>query len=674
MSIQEAIPRQLFGCTSENSYMFSFHRNHKLYIILTSFIRIHITMALLRLQDVQLSFGGLPLLDKLDLVIEPAERICLIGRNGAGKSTLLKVIEGMLPMDLGERIVQGNVKVTKLEQEVPDDIDDSVFNVVASGLPEVGKLLGKYHDLSHSDTHDEAWIAELEKVQQQLEIHNGWELNQQVDAILSRLSLPADSLFSSLSGGLKRRVLLAKALLLQPDILLLDEPTNHLDISSIQWLEDFLHQFKGTIVFITHDRTFLRNMATRIIELDRGRLISFPGNYDSFLQRKEEMLEAESAENARFDKKLVQEEIWIRKGIKARRTRNEGRVRALEQMRRERAQRRNQQGNVNISMDASQKSGKLVVEAKNISFSFGDNPIINHFSTTIQRGDKIALLGPNGIGKTTLLKILLGQLKPTSGDIKLGTNIELAYFDQLRDQLDLEKTVRENLAQGSDQITINGKTKHVISYLQDFLFTPDRIHSPVKTLSGGERNRLLLARLFTRPTNVLVMDEPTNDLDIETLELLEELLLDYTGTLLLVSHDRSFVNNIVTSTIAFEGNGDLQEYVGGYDEWIKQKKTSQPSKQKASTHKKKAATTKPDSPDKETHVATKKLTYKERIELEKLPQRIEKLEKTIEAIHAEMGSATFYKQPQDTIIATQDKLAQAEKALEKDYQRWEELD
>ncbi len=641
-------------------------------------------MALLRLQDIQLSFGGPALLDKLDLVIEPGERICLIGRNGAGKSTLLKVIQGELATDTGERIVSGGIRITKLEQEVPDGIDDSVFNVVASGLPEVGKLLTEYHELSHSEVHDEAWMNKLEKVQQQLEVHNGWELNQQVDTILSKLSLPADSLFSSLSGGLKRRVLLAKALLLQPDILLLDEPTNHLDIAAIQWLESFLMNFKGTIVFITHDRTFLRNMATRIIELDRGRLISFPGNYDSFLQRKEEMLEAESAENTRFDKKLAQEEVWIRKGIKARRTRNEGRVRALEKMRRERAQRRNQQGNVNISMDSNNKSGKVVVEAKNISFSYSnntENEIFSHFSTTIQRGDKVALLGPNGVGKTTLLKILLGQLEPTSGTIKLGTNIELAYFDQLRDQLDLEKTVRDNLAHGSDQITINGNTKHVISYLQDFLFTPDRIHSPVKTLSGGERNRLLLAKLFTRPTNVLVMDEPTNDLDIETLELLEELLLDYTGTLLLVSHDRSFVNNIVTSTIAFEGDGKLEEYVGGYDDWMKQKKNSSTSNFAANTTKnnnqtaqekarpKEPKNSKPDKPQ-----GNKKLTYKERLELEKLPQSIEKLETEIEAIHTVMNSADFYKKSQEKIAKIQDKLAEYEKELAQHYQRWEALE
>ncbi len=650
-------------------------------------------MALLRLQNIQLSFGGPAILDQLDLSIDRGERICLIGRNGAGKSTLLKVIQGELATDAGERIVQGGLRITKLEQEVPEGIDDTIFNVVASGLPEAGKLLSEYHELSHSEIHDEKWMNRLEKVQQQLEVHNGWELNQQVDTILSKLSLPADSLFSSLSGGLKRRVLLAKSLLLQPDILLLDEPTNHLDIAAIQWLESFLLNFKGSIMFITHDRTFLRNMATRIIELDRGRLISFPGNYDSFLLRKEEMLEAEGAENARFDKKLAQEEIWIRKGIKARRTRNEGRVRALERMRVARSQRRNQQGSANINMDVGSKSGKLVVEAKNISFSYNkagsgtdSMKLIQDFTTTIQRGDKVALLGPNGVGKTTLLNILLGKLEPTSGDIKLGTNIELAYFDQLRDQLDLEKTVRENLGKGSDQITINGRDKHVISYLQDFLFTPDRVHSPVKTLSGGERNRLMLARLFAQPANVLVMDEPTNDLDIETLELLEELLLDFSGTLLLVSHDRSFVNHIVTSTIAFEGNGILEEYVGGYDEWIKQRKQapaatsttlSTGSASSTLSKKKKKTDTKPETPchdKKENPQDLKKLTYKERIELEKLPKLIETYEVDIETLHAQMGATDFYQHSQDKINQTQDKLAKLEQELEGYYKRWEELE
>lgn len=637
-------------------------------------------MALLTLQDIQLSFGGPAILDKLNLSIDKRERICLIGRNGAGKSTLLKVIQNELATDSGERTVQGGIKITKLEQEVPEGITETIFQVVANGLPEVGKLLSEYHELSHSEVHDEKWMNQLEKVQQQLEVHNGWELNQQVETILSKLSLPADELFSSLSGGLKRRVLLAKALLLQPEILLLDEPTNHLDIAAIQWLESFLKTFKGSIMFITHDRTFLRNMATRIIELDRGRLISFPGNYDSFLIRKEEMLEAESSENARFDKKLAQEEVWIRKGIKARRTRNEGRVRALEKMRNERSQRRNQQGSAKINMDTGNKSGKLVVEAKEITFSY-DNGIelIKQFSTTIQRGDKVALLGPNGVGKTTLLNILLGKLDPSNGSIKLGTNIELAYFDQLRDQLDLEKTVRENLGKGSDQITINGKSKHVISYLQDFLFTPDRVHSPVKTLSGGERNRLMLAKLFTRPANVLVMDEPTNDLDIETLELLEELLLDFTGTLLLVSHDRSFVNHIVTSTIAFEGNGVIEEYIGGYDEWIAQRK-SQPTntlttyskpKAESSTYDSKKSTQNSDIVKPENK---KKLSYKEQLELEKLPQQIEQHETAIEKLHAQISSSDFYQQSQDKINKTQDQLTKNEQELETFYERWEELE
>lgn len=623
-------------------------------------------MALLTLHNIQLGFGGPALLDKLDLSINEHERICLIGRNGAGKSTLLKVIEGELAIDSGERRLKSGIKVSKLAQDVPEDIDSSVYDVVASGLEEAGKLLKEYHHLSNSTVHDDEWMNKLTIVQQKLEQHNGWDLSQQVDTVLSRLSLPSDTLFSDLSGGLKRRVLLAKALLQQPDILLLDEPTNHLDIEAIEWLEDFLKSFNGSIVFITHDRTFLRNMATRIIELDRGRLISFPGNYEQFLIRKEEMLQAEEAENARFDKRLAQEEVWIRQGIKARRTRNEGRVRALKKMRDERSQRRQRQGSANITIDTAQKTGKQVVKARHISFSYPDKPIINDFSTTIRRGDKVAILGPNGVGKTTLLKVLLGKLEPQEGSIELGTNIELAYFDQLREQLDPELSVRENLAAGSDQITVNGKSKHVISYLQDFLFTPDRVHSPVSTLSGGEKNRLLLARLFTKPANVLVMDEPTNDLDIETLELLEELLLDYTGTLLLISHDRDFVDHIATNTIAFEGDGELANYIGGYEDWQRQRGAKQiPAK---ST--KKISTSKPKQ------VVEKKsaLSYKERLELESLPEKIESLELEIEKIQSVMTKVDFYQQSQQEINKIQDSLTQCEEMLAQSYEAWETLE
>ncbi|HIQ07000.1 MAG TPA: ATP-binding cassette domain-containing protein [Thiotrichaceae bacterium] len=625
-------------------------------------------MALLTLHNIQLGFGGPALLDKLDLSIEENERICLIGRNGAGKSTLLKVIEGELAIDSGERRLKAGIKVSKLAQDVPDDIDLSVYDVVASGLEKTGELLKEYHHLSLCTTHDDEWMNRLTIVQQQLEQNNGWDLSQQVETVLSKLSLPADSLFSDLSGGLKRRVLLAKALLQQPDILLLDEPTNHLDIEAIEWLEGFLKSFNGSIVFITHDRAFLRNMATRIIELDRGRLISFPGNYDQFLIRKEEMLQAEEAENARFDKRLEKEEIWIRQGIKARRTRNEGRVRALKQMRDERSQRRQRQGNANITIDVAQKTGKQVVKARNISFSYPNKPIVNNFSTTIRRGDKVAILGPNGVGKTTLLKVLLGKLEPQEGTIELGTNIELAYFDQLREALDPELSVRENLASGSDQVTVNGQSKHVISYLQDFLFTPDRIHSPVSTLSGGEKNRLLLARLFTRPANVLVMDEPTNDLDIETLELLEELLLDYTGTLLLISHDRNFVDHIATNTIAFEGT-QIANYIGGYEDWVRQRQEKQKSKPTNKVKKPQKKATKPKDTEKESQ-----LSYKERLELEALPAKIETLETQAKVIQAAMATADFYQQSQNEIKQAKGYLAKCEAELEQCYEDWEELE
>lgn len=633
-------------------------------------------MSLLRLQNIHLGFGGPDLLAGLDLTIEEGERICLIGRNGAGKSTLLKVIQGIVPIDSGDKTINSSVVIATLEQNVPEDIDDSVFDVIASGLADVGDLLSRYHALiQHSDSNDPDWLQKLESTQHQIEQKDGWKLQQQVEAVISRLSLPADSQFSSLSGGMKRRVLLAKALVVQPNILLLDEPTNHLDIESIQWLETFLLTFKGAILFITHDRTFLKNMATRLIELDRGILSSYPGNYDNYLRRKEEKRHEEAQQNARFDKKLAQEEAWIRKGIKARRTRNEGRVRALKQLRYERAQRREQQGTASLNLETAEKSGKMVIEAKNIQFSYGDTPIVNTFSTLIQRGDKVGLLGPNGVGKTTLLKILIGQLQPTQGNVKLGTKFELAYFDQLRAQLNLEQTVVDNLDIGSDQVNINGTSKHVISYLQDFLFTPDRIRSPVKTLSGGERNRLLLAKLFLKPANVLVMDEPTNDLDIETLELLEELLLNYTGTLLLVSHDRSFINNIVTSCIAFEGHANVREYIGGYDDWLRQRPTPPTAKKDTpSTTTNNKTKTKSKSSKPKTTKKPVKLSYKEQQELDKLPEIIENHETELEELHALMASADFYKKSPNAISKIQNKADELQQKLDLAYVRWETLE
>lgn len=530
-------------------------------------------MALLSLRGVTVSFGGHPLLDAVDLHIETQERICILGRNGAGKSTLLKVLQGDVKADAGEITRQQGLKVVRLEQEVPSDISGSIYDVIASGLGPQGLLLAQYlhliEQMALSD--DEALLKSLEKVQHQLDQQQAWNLSPNIDAVISRLNLNEKEEFSALSGGMKRRVLLGQLLVQNPDILLLDEPTNHLDIEAIAWLEAFLLDFKGTVVFITHDRAFLQNLATRIVEVDRGKLQSYPCNYLQYLERKQQLLDAEQTAQNLFDKRLAQEEVWIRQGIKARRTRNEGRVRALEALREQRKARREVAGTVNLQLQQAKSSGKIVVEAEDISYSYENKVLIKNFSTCIMRGDKIGIMGPNGVGKTTLLKILLGELKPDSGKLQQGTKIEVAYFDQLRAQLDENKTVADNVSYGDQYVTIHGRSVHIIGYLQDFLFTPDRARSPVKSLSGGERNRLLLARLFTKPANVLVMDEPTNDLDLETLELLEELLSEYQGTLLLVSHDRSFLNNIITSTLVFEGEGKIQEYVGGYDDWLRQR-------------------------------------------------------------------------------------------------------
>jgi len=529
-------------------------------------------MALVGLQEVKVSFGGPLLLEGVDLSIDKGERVCLVGRNGTGKSTIMKLITGEVKPDNGKIVFQQGVRITLLTQEVPHNVQGSVFDVVSSAFGEQGKLLAEYHHVSAKLAHDHSdkLMAELEDVQHKFEAAGGWQMQQRVDTILSRLQLPEDAEFSELSGGLKRRVLLAKALAGEPDLLLLDEPTNHLDIDAIAWLEEFLRTFGGTLLFVTHDRMLLQKVATRIVDLDRGRLTSWPGNYQTYLELKQAALEAESVENAKFDKKLAAEEVWIRQGVKARRTRNEGRVRALQALRRTRSERREVESTARMQMQEAERTGKLVIEAQNVSFGYTNRPVVRNLSTTIIRGDKVGIIGPNGSGKTTLLKLLLGDLKPQTGSIKLGTNLEVAYLDQHRAQLDDEKTVQDNVAFGSDRVTINGIRKHVIGYLQDFLFSPARARSPVKVLSGGERNRLLLAKLFTKPSNVLVLDEPTNDLDIETLDLLEELLMEYAGTVLLVSHDRAFINDVVTSTLALEGEGRVNEYVGGYDDWLRQ--------------------------------------------------------------------------------------------------------
>ncbi len=629
-------------------------------------------MSLIRLRNIHVGFGGPAILESISVAIDAGERLCLLGRNGTGKSTLLKVISGEVKAESGDFELKQNLKIAVLDQEPRGDLQGTIFDVVAMGLGKNAKLLQDYHHALHNFTenHNDQTTAELERAQNQVDIHNAWQLNQQVEEVLSRMQLDGDADYASLSGGMKRRVLLAKALVIKPDILLLDEPTNHLDLTAIQWLEEQLLNYKGALMFITHDRSFMRKLSTRIIELDRGCLTSYPGNYDTYLRRKAEALHAEEVENAHFDKKLAQEEVWIRQGIKARRTRNEGRVRALEKMRDERNQRRNQVGKVSMKASQSERSGKLVAEAKDVSFEYEGNPLIKGLSTTILRGDKIGIIGPNGVGKTTLLRLLLGDLKPTTGEVKNGTKLEVAYFDQFRAQLDDSASVIDNLSQGREFVDINGNRKHVIGYLQDFLFAPERARSPVSMLSGGERNRLLLAKLFSKASNILVLDEPTNDLDIETLELLEELVMEYAGTVLVVSHDREFVNNVVTSTLVFEGDAQVNEYVGGYDDWLRQSKISAGSQAEIV----KAETKSEDPVNSKKAVKAKKLSYKDQQELDALPAQIEDFEIEVETLQNSMAADDFYKQDKDEIVKIQSQLEQVQVKLAHCYTRWEELE
>ncbi len=621
---------------------------------------------LIALDNVSLAFGADVLLDRVKLHVTSGERVCLVGRNGAGKSSLMKIIEGTQLPDSGSVWCKPALRIARLAQELPQNTQLTVYEFVASGLAETGQLLAEYHALTHrlSQSCSEDDIKKLERLQSAIDGKNGWHFENEIKRILERLELLPEHPITDLSGGWQRRAALAKALVSDPELLLLDEPTNHLDIEAIQWLENELLNCAIGLIFITHDRALLQRLATRIIELDRGQLTSWPGDYENFLRRKEEMLHAEAKQNAVFDKKLAQEEVWIRQGIKARRTRNEGRVRALEMLRKVRAERREVQGKASFDLHTAEKSGQLVVEVENISQTYQNKKIIDHFSLRIMRGDRIGLVGPNGIGKSTLLNILLANIEPQQGTIKQGTKLQIAYFDQLRAALDLEKSVIENVVQGSDMIEINGSRRHVISYLSDFLFTPQRAMTPVKALSGGECNRLLLARLFSQPSNLLVLDEPTNDLDIETLELLEELLCNYAGTLLIVSHDRVFLDNVVTSTLIFEGDGIIQEYVGGYEDWLRQKKNRLADRSPKKIHPEKISREK----------STQKLSYKEQKELEALPELIEKLEMEQAQLQKKTLDPDFYRQDPASVAQVMEKMEQVSVALEKAYSRWGELE
>lgn len=634
-------------------------------------------MPLLRVNDLALSFGPHVILEDANFQLYKSDRICLVGRNGAGKSTLMKLMEGVILPDGGNIWRKPTLRVSRLEQELPKASDATVLEVVAEGLADVGQLLRDY-DLLASGTMGDAELVKLERLQHEIEAKDGWSYQQKIDEVLSRLGLPAEKKMSALSGGWRRRVALGKALVTAPDVLLLDEPTNHLDIETIEWLEKQLLDFAGAVLFITHDRALTRRLSTKIIQLDRGHITLFQGGYDSFLTEREHMLEVEQQQNALFDKRLAQEEVWIRQGIKARRTRNEGRVRALKKLRDERSQRRNVQGSAKISVESGRTSGKLVAELTDVGFSFDNQSLFSGLNFNLLRGDKIGLLGPNGVGKTTLIKVLLGELQPTSGSIKLGTKLDVAYYDQMRDQLDDEKTIVDTVGQGRESITINGNTRHILSYLGDFLFSPERARTPLKALSGGERNRVQLACLFSLPANILVLDEPTNDLDVETLELLESVLVEFKGTVLLVSHDRDFMDNVVTGTLAFEGHGQVREYIGGYKDWVRQGGAFDFSdapieKSKAAVVAVKSTDTKAQELAPVSTTTQKKLSYKERLELEGLPKLIEALEAEQELLRATASSADFYQQDHQLTSLHTEKMAEVNAKLEQCVERWVEL-
>jgi len=625
-------------------------------------------MSLLRFDDIGLEFGDQLILRNAELAIEPGERICLIGRNGAGKSTTLKLIMGTLEADRGEIVAKDDLVVSQLEQSLPEAMDLPVTDVVRSGLTQVEALLKEYERRSKLKL-DKHGLRDLEALHAKIDAHDGWHLEQRVETIITELSLPFDKKMNELSGGWRRRVALAKALVQKPDLLLLDEPTNHLDIATIKWLEDRVYNYPGAVLFITHDRAFLQRLATRIVEIDRGRLTSWPGDYDNFLRRKEKSLEDETIADDKFDKKLAEEEAWVRQGIKARRTRNEGRVRTLLKMRDEREERVAKEGKARIHIEEAEQSGRKVIRARNIGYSYGDEKVISDFDIKIMRGDRIGLIGNNGVGKTTLLRLLLGELEPQTGTLKVGTGLEVGYFDQLRQTLDLEKSVAYNVGEGRTYIKLNGKDRHVVGYLKGFLFSPKRTMTPVKSLSGGERNRVILAKLFTRPANLLVLDEPTNDLDIETLEVLEQKLCEYTGTLIVVSHDREFLDNVVTSTIVFEQDGKVQEYVGGYSDWLRRGHelavTDNPYEAERKKH---------EALERRKNKKATKLSYKDQRELDNLPAEIGQIEATIAALQATIAAPDFY--AQDTVLVQQQlhKLSETEKLLEQRVERWGELE
>ena len=636
-------------------------------------------MPLLRLDKVSLNFGTHVLLDQTDFQISKGQRIGLLGRNGAGKTTLMKIIAGSTQVDGGECWLRPGTQVAWLEQSLPTAADQTVYDMVADGLAEVADLLKAYHhliaDYEHADT------KKLEQVQAQLEVKNGWSLGQKVDTVISQLQLPADTPLTELSGGWRKRVALARALVREPELLLLDEPTNHLDIPTIEWLEKALQDYHGALLLVTHDRSFLEKVANEIAEIDRGQLYQFEGTYQRFLRFREEQLAAEENANKLFDKKLAEEEVWIRQGIKARRTRNEGRVRALKAMRNERSQRRAKQGKANFEASQGERSGKLVVELTDISHRYGDNEVIRNFSTTVMRGDRIGLVGVNGAGKSTLLKILLGKLDPSEGKVKLGTKLDIAYFDQLREHLDLEKNLIDNICGGQDFIEINGKKKHAISYLRDFLFTPDRIRTPAKALSGGEQNRAILAKVFSKPSNVLVLDEPTNDLDIETLELLEDILLEFQGTVLLVSHDRQFMDNVVTSLMVFENSGKVVESVGSYSDWIRQGGSLAEKNKKGNDQAGQVKKGKQEHTESAYNKLTQQsphhknqLSLKKKKDLEKQLRLIEQLESTKQELDMMMAEANFYTEDKNHIDEVLKKVAENNRKLENAYRSWEELE